>query len=179
MEDYNLQEEVEYTVTSKHIKVYAGEDVIDVRGQWEYQGMFKCTTEALATISVEESIAEEYTLQEIRLQPYEIQAVVVEPLNGSLAEQFLWIEAFDENDNRLSWASNSATRFSQMEDAQLEIWMFERPENTQHVTFYVLDEIKWLDEWKGYLYSENPWTGEQMREFLDDNCLTSVEVDLK
>ena len=31
LEDYNLPEEVEYTVTSKHIKVYAGEEVTDVK----------------------------------------------------------------------------------------------------------------------------------------------------
>lgn len=179
LEDYNLQEEVEYTITSKHIKVYAGDGVIDISGQWEYRGMFKCTTQALAVIDVEEIIADEFALQEIRLQPYEIQAVVTEPTNGSLAEQGLCIEAFDENGNRLSLASNSAARFSQMEDSQLEIWMFERPENAQCVTLYVLDEIKWLDDWKGYLYSENPWTGEQMMEFLESNCLASVEVNVK
>ena len=179
LEDYNLPEEVEYTITSKHIKVYAGEEVTDVRGQWEYRGMFKCTTEALTAIDVEESIADGFMLQEIRLQPYEIQAVIAEPLNGSLAEQCLCIEAFDENGNRLSLASNSAARFSRMEDSQLEIWMFERPENVQRVTLYVLDEIKWLDDWKGYLYSENPWTGEQMMEFLENNCVASVEVDVK
>lgn len=179
LEDYNLQEEVEYTITSKHIKVYAGDGVIDVSGQWEYRGMFKCTTQALAVIDVEEIIADGFALKEIRLQPYEIQAVVVEPTNGSLAEQGLCIEAFDENGNRLSLASNSAARFSQMEDSQLEIWMFERPENAQCVTLYVLDEMKWLDDWKGYLYSENPWTGEQMMEFLESNCLASVEVNVK
>lgn len=179
LEDYNLPEEVEYTITSKHIKVYAGDGVIDINGQWEYRGMFKCTTQALAVIDVEEIIADEFKLQEIRLQPYEIQAVVAEPTNGSLAEQGLCIEAFDENGNRLSLASNSAARFSQMEDSQLEIWMFERPENAQRVTLYVLDEIKWLDEWKGYLYSENPWTGEQMMEFLESNCLAFVEVNVK
>lgn len=179
LEDYNLPEEVEYTITSKHIKVYAGDGVIDVSGQWEYRGMFKCTTQALAVIDVEEIIADGFTLQEIRLQPYEIQAVVVEPTNGSLAEQGLCIEAFDENGNRLSLASNSAARFSQMEDSQLEIWMFERPENAQCVTLYVLDEIKWLDDWKGYLYSENSWTGEQMMEFLAGNCLASAEVNVQ
>ena len=118
-------------------------------------------------------------MQEIRLQPYEIQAVVAEPLDGSLAEQGLCIEAFDEKGNRLSSASNSAARFSRMEDSQLEIWMFERPEKAQRVTFYVLDEIKWLDDWKGYLYSENPWTGGQMMEFLESNCLASAEVEVK
>jgi hypothetical protein len=100
-------------------------------------------------------------------------------MNGSLALQGLCIEAFDEAGNRLSPASNLAARFVQNEDSELEIWMFERPENAERVTFYVLDEIKWLDDWKGYLYSENPWTGEQMMEFLDSNCLASVEVDVK
>lgn len=133
----------------------------------------------MAVIEVEEAIADGFALQEIRLQPYEIQVVVAEPINGSLAEQALCIEAFDENGNRLSLASNSAARFSQMEDSQLEIWMFERPENAQCVTLYVLDEIKWLDDWKGYLYSENPWTGKQMMEFLESNCLASAKVNVK
>lgn len=105
--------------------------------------------------------------------------MIAEPLNGSLAEQCLCIEAFDENGNRLSLASNSAARFSKTEDSQLEIWMFERPEDVQSVTFYVLDEIKWLDDWKGYLYSENPWTGKQMMEFLESNCVVSVEVNVQ
>lgn len=179
LENYNLQEEVEYTITAKHIKVYTGEEVTDVSGPWEYHGMFKCTTEALTVIGVEKKIVDGFMLQEIRLQPYEIQVVIAEPLNGSLAEQCLWIEAFDENGNRLSLASNSAARFLQMEDSQLEIWMFERPKNIQHVTFYVLEEIKWLNDWKGNLYSDNPWTGEYMMEFLESNCLAFVEVEIE
>lgn len=179
LEDYNLPEEAEYTITSKHIRVYAGEEITDVRGQWEYRGILKCTTETLTTIDAEVSIADGFVLQEIRLQPYEIQAVIAEPLNDSLAEQSLCMEAFDENGNRLSLASNSAARFLSMEDAQLEIWMFERPENVQHVTFYVLDEKKWLDDWKGYLYSENPWSGKQMMEFLESNCIVSAEIDVR
>ena len=179
LEDYNLPEEVEYTITSKHIKVYVGGEVIDVRDRWVCRGMFQCRTEVLTSIDVEESIADGFMLQEIRIQPYEIQAVFAEPLNSSLAEQCLCIEAFDENGNRLSQASTAAARFSRREDDQLEIWMFERPENVQYVTFYVLDEIKWLDDWKGYLYSENPWTGQQMMEFLENHCIASVEVNVK
>lgn len=179
LEDYNLPEEVEYTITSKHIKVYAGDDVIDVRGQWEYRGIFKCTTQALDVKDVEMPIADGYILQEIRLQPYEVQAVIAEPVNGSLAIQGLCIEAFDEDGNLLSAASDAAARFTQIEDSQLEIWMFERPENAERVIFYVLDEIKWLDDWKGYLYSENPWTGKQMMKFLENNCIISVEVEMK
>lgn len=173
LEDYNLPEEVEYTITSEHIKVYAGDDVIDVRGQWEYRGIFKCTTQALDVKDVEMPIADGYILQEIRLQPYEVQAVIAEPVNGSLAIRGLCIEAFDENGNLLNAASNAAARFTQIEDSQLEIWMFERPENAERVTFYV------LDDWKGYLYSENPWTGKQMMEFLENNCITCVEVEMK
>ena len=179
LEDYNLPEEVEYTITSKHIKVYVGEEVIDVRDRWVCRGKFQCWTEDLAAIDVGKSIVAGFMLQEIRIQPYEIQAVFAEPLNGSLAEQCLCIEAFDENGNRLSQASTAAARFSRREDDQLEIWMFERPENVQYVTFYVLDEIKWLDDWKGYLYSENPWTGQQMMEFLENHCIASVEVNVK
>lgn len=179
LEGFDLPEEVQYTLTSKHIKVYVGEDVTDVKGQWEYQSAFKCATQALEAKTAEMPLVDGYKLQEIRLQPYEVQAVVAEPMNGSLALQSLCIEAFDEDGNRLSLASNSAARFVQNEDSKLEIWMFERPENAERVTFYVLDEIKWLDDWKGYLYSENSWTGEQMMEFLDSNCLASVEVAVK
>lgn len=179
LEAYNLPEEVEYSITSKHIKVYAGEEVTDIRGQWEYRGRFQCTPEALNAIEVEKAFGDGLMLQEIWLQPYELQAVIAEPLNGSLAEQCLCIEAFDENGKRLSYASNSAARFSKTEDSQLEIWMFERPEDVQNVTFYVLDEIRWLDDWKGYLYSENPWTGKQMMEFLESNCVVSVEVNVQ
>ena len=179
LENYNLSKEVEYTITSKHMQVYVGEEMIDIRGEWEYRGMFQCSAKAPDVTDVGETIADGFTLQEIRLHPYEIQAVVEEPENGSLAGQVLCIEAFDENGNRLNLASNSASRFIKMEDSQLEIWMFERPKNASCVTLYVLDEIKWLDDWKGYLYSENPWTGEQMMEFLESNCITSVEVDVQ
>lgn len=179
LENFDLPEEVTYSLTSKHIKVYAGEDVTDVRGQWEYQGTLKCTTQAIETKAVEIPLADGYKLQEIRLQPYEVQAVVAEPMNGSLALQGLCIEAFDEAGNRLSPASDSAARFIKNEDLKLEIWMFERPENAESITFYILDEIKWLNDWKGHLYSENPWTGEQIMAFLDSNCLASVEVEVK
>lgn len=146
--NYNLSKEVEYTITSKHIQVYMGENMIDVRGQWESRGMFKCTTQALDVLEVEESIADGFTLQEIRLQPYEIQVVIEEPENGSLAGHVLCIEAFDENGNRLNLATNSASRFIKEEDSQEEIWMFERPKNAKCITLYVLDEIKWLDDRK-------------------------------
>ena len=179
LENFDLPEEVTYSLTSKHIKVYAGEDVTDVRGQWEYQGTFRCTTQAIETKAVEIPLVDDYKLQEIRLQPYEVQAVVAEPMNGSLALQGLCIEAFDEAGNRLSPASDSAARFIKNEDLKLEIWMFERPENAGSITFYVLDEVKWLDDWKGHLYSENPWTGEQIMAFLDSNCLASVEAEVK
>ena len=178
LENYNLPNEIEYTITSKHMQVYAGVNMIDVNGQWEYQGVFQCSTQPLDVMEVEESIAEGFTLHEIRLQPYEIQVVVEEPENGSLAGQVLCIEAFDENGNRLNLASNSASRFIKGKDLQEEIWMFERPKDAKCVTVYVLDEIKWLDDWKGYLYCENPWTGEQMMNFLGNNCVTSVEIEL-
>lgn len=179
LEAFSLPEEVPYTLASEHMKVYAGEEAADIRGQWEYQGVFSCTEQALEVQTVETPLLDGYELQEMRLQPYEIQAVVEEPLDGSLALQGLCLEAFDESGNRLSLASSSAARFVQSEDSKLEIWMFERPQNAEHVTIYVLDEIKWLDEWKGYLYSENPWTGEEMMEFLNSHCLAAVEVEIE
>ena len=101
------------------------------------------------------------------------------PMGSSSADAFLWIEAFDENGNRLNSASNRLNRFEKNEDSNLEIWMFEKPMDAEKITFFVLDESKWLDEWKGYIYSDNPWSGEEMVEFLKENCFSYAQISTR
>ena len=50
--------------------------------------------------------------------------------------------------------------------------------DAEKVTVFALDELKWMDEWKGYLYGDEPWSREQMIEFLKENCFTYGEVEL-
>lgn len=178
LENYDLGEKISYQFSSHHMKVYVGEKVKDIRGEWKNQGSFACNTQALETIDISKEIMDGLFFKEVRLQPYEIQAVIEETSDISLISECLCLEAFDEKGNRLNFASDVLNRFVHEENSTLEIWMFERPQNVNKITIYMLNEQKWLDEWKGYLYCESPWTGEEMMEFLQQNCETYVELPL-
>ena len=119
-----------------------------------------------------------YVLKEVAVQPYEIQVVIEEPKGTSLTEEYILIEAFDDKGRRLDWASQSCNRFVEDGEKRQEIYMFEKPMDADKITIFALDELKWMDEWKGYLYCDEPWSGEQMIEFLKENCFTYGEVEL-
>lgn len=178
LENYDLGEKISYQFSAQHMKAYVGEDIKDIRGEWNVQESFACNKQALETIDISKEIMEGLIFKEVRLQPYEIQVVIEEMKNISLTSEYLCLEVFDENGNRLNFASDVTNRFIQKETSTLEIWMFERPQDVKKITIYMLDEQKWLDEWKGYLYSENPWMGEQMMKFLKQHCEIFVELPL-
>lgn len=178
LEEYDMPENFTYQINAKHLKVYSDNGICDFRGKWQYSVAMKCETEPLETRKVEKEINSDMTLQEIRLQPYEVQVAVDEKDGANLATEILCIEVFDNNGNRLEFASDVVNRFVSNGDEQTEVWMFKRPLDAESITVFVLDDIKWLDEWKGHLYSENPWTGAQMMEFLKENCVTYAEAEL-
>lgn len=178
LEGYPVTDGLTYEMSSTYMRVFQEEEEIDIEGQWEISAEITCTKEPLLTEQIGQTIVGGHVLKEVAVQPYEIQVVIEEPKGTSLTEEYILIEAFDDKGRRLDWASQSGNRFVEDGEKRQEIYMFEKPMDAEKITIFALDELKWMDEWKGYLYCDEPWSGEQMIEFLKENCFTYGEVEL-
>ncbi len=178
LEGYPVTDGLTYEMSSTYMRVFPEEEEIDIEGQWEISAEITCTKEPLLTEQIGQTILGGHVLKEVAVQPYEIQVVIEEPKGTSLTEEYILIEAFDDKGRRLDWASQSGNRFVEDGEKRQEIYMFEKPMDAEKITIFALDELKWMDEWKGYLYCDEPWSGEQMIEFLKENCFTYGEVEL-
>lgn len=178
LDGYPVTDEMLYEMSSSHMRIFAEETERDIRGDWKVSAKITCSKEPLLTAELGQTIREDFLLKEVAVQPYELQVVIEGPKGRPLKEEYIWIEAFDDKGRRLSWAAQSCNRHVEEEDALLDIYMFEKPMDAEKVTVFALDELKWMDEWKGYLYCDEPWSGEQMIEFLKENCITYGEVEL-
>ena len=178
LEGYPVTDGLTYEMSSTYMRVFPEEEEIDIKGQWEISAEITCAKEPLLTERIGQTILGAHVLKEVAVQPYEIQVVIEEPKGTSLTEEYIWIEVFDDKGRRLDWASQSANRYVEDGEKRQEIYMFEKPMDAEKITIFALDELKWMDEWKGYLYCDEPWSGEQMIEFLKENCFTYGEVEL-
>lgn len=179
LEGYPVTDGLTYEMRSGHMRVFITDEANgDIKGQWEVSAEITCAKEPLLTEQVGQTILGAHVLKEVAVQPYEIQVVIEEPKGTSLTEEYIWIEVFDDKGRRLDWASQSGNRFVEDGEKRQEIYMFEKPMDAEKITIFALDELKWMDEWKGYLYCDEPWSGEQMIEFLKENCFTYGEVEL-
>ncbi|WP_251205569.1 DUF4179 domain-containing protein [Acetatifactor aquisgranensis] len=176
--EYPVADGMVYEMDSAYMRVFTEEMETDIRGEWKASAEITCTEESLMTESLEQAIRGDCALKEVRVQPYEIQAVIEEPKGTSLAGEYVVIEAFDDKGRRLAPASSTYNRFVEDGENSQEVWMFEKPADAQKVTVFAVDELKWMDEWKGYLYCDEPWSGEQMVEFLKENSFAYGEVEL-
>lgn len=179
LEGYPVTDGLTYEMRSGHMRVFITDEANgDIKGQWEVSAEITCAKEPLLTEQIGQTILGAHVLKEVAVQPYEIQVVIEEPKGTSLTEEYIWIEVFDDKGRRLDWASQSTNRFVEDGEKRQEIYMFEKPMDAEKITIFALDELKWMDEWKGYLYCDEPWSGEQMIEFLKENCFTYGEVEL-
>lgn len=178
LDGYPVTDEMLYEMSSSHMRIFVEETERDIRGDWKVSAEITRSKEPLLTAELGQTIREDFLLKEVAVQPYELQVVIEGPKGRPLTEEYIWIEAFDDKGRRLSWAAQSCNRHVEEEDALLDIYMFEKPIDAEKVTVFALDELKWMDEWKGYLYCDEPWSGEQMIEFLKENCFTYGEVEL-
>lgn len=179
LEGYPVTDGLTYEMRSGHMRVFITDEANgDIKGQWEVSAEITCAKEPLLTEQLGQTILGAHVLKEVAVQPYEIQVVIEEPKGTSLTEEYIWIEAFDDKGRRLDWASQSTNRFVEDGEKRQKIFMFEKPMDAEKITIFALDELKWMDEWKGYLYCDEPWSGEQMIEFLKENCFTYGEVEL-
>lgn len=178
LDGYPVTDEMLYEMSSSHMRIFVEETERDIRGDWKVSAEITRSKEPLLTAELGQTIREDFLLKEVAVQPYELQVVIEGPKGRPLTEEYIWIEAFDDKGRRLSWAAQSCNRHVEEEDALLNIYMFEKPMDAEKVTVFALDELKWMDEWKGYLYCDEPWSGEQMIEFLKENCFTYGEVEL-
>ena len=179
LEGYPVTDGLAYEMRSGHMRVFITDEANgDIKGQWEVSAEITCAKEPLLTEQIGQTILGAHVLKEVAVQPYEIQVVIEEPKGTSLTEEYIWIEVFDDKGRRLDWASQSTNRFVEDGEKRQKIFMFEKPMDAEKITIFALDELKWMDEWKGYLYCDEPWSGEQMIEFLKENCFTYGEVEL-
>ncbi len=159
-----------YTISGKHIKAYGMElgVIYDVRGLWEMNVEVTCDSEELQILPVNAFAENGCGIVDVRVTEYEVQVSV-------LADDTpVWVVVFDQNGKLLENAGDTLNAF----EGNCEVWKFAGKENLQTLYIYVVEEAKWLDEWKGQLY-DGVLTGNEMMELLAEKALISAEVKVQ
>lgn len=172
-ENVQLPEELIYTASVKHVKIYTEAGVLDYRGEWMLAMDVLLGGEEMEILSVDIEGDDGSSICEVRLQPYEVQ-VVAKSGNGAttLTEEEKMLVAFDAGGNLLEWAGGSLN----YREGDREVYAFARPEGLDGLELFILKEADWMDQWKGRLY-DGTSTGPEMVEFLKENCLAHAFVD--
>ncbi|MCM1543146.1 MAG: DUF4179 domain-containing protein [Blautia sp.] len=168
-----IPDEMVYTASVGHLKVYAENGTPDYRGQWEFSMNISCDADAVEILPVEAAGADG-SICEVRLQPYEVQVAAKGSGGATLTEEAKMLVAFDGQGCLLDVAGNIVS----YKERDSEIYEFARPESLEVLELFIVDEGSWMDQWKGKLY-DGTMTGHDMVEFLKENCLiyASVECD--
>lgn len=173
-ENLVIPDELVYTTLIRHLKVYSAQNnPLDLRGEWKLSMEILCQEDAIEILPVEETGEDGSVIREVRLHPYEVQVVTESGKSGStLTKDWKILLAFDGQGNLLDWAGNIA---SFGEDGK-EVFAFARPENLEGLDLFIVDEVSWMDHWKGNLYGGG-MTEPEMVEFLKDKCILHVFVN--
>lgn len=168
-----IPEELVYTVSVKHLKIYAENGTPDFRGEWELSMDILCEKDAVEILPVTAIGEDGSSICEVRLQPYEIRVATKSGNEGkTLTEEEKMLVAFDAEGNLLDPAGSTLS----YGEEDKEIYEYARPENLSGLELFIVDENSWMNQWKGKLY-DGTITGSGMVEFLKENCITHVFVN--
>ncbi len=168
-----IPDELVYTASVKHLKMYTGNGTPDFRGEWELSMDILCEKDGLEILPVTAIGEDGSSICEVRLQPYEIRVATKSGNEGkTLTEEKKMLIAFDEEGNLLDPAGSILS----YGEGDKEIYEYARPENLSGLELFIVDENSWMDQWKGKLY-DGTTTGSEMVEFLKENCITHVFVN--
>ena len=169
-----IPDELIYTVSSKHIRIYSQNGTTDLRGDWELPMEIVCQSDAMEILPVEAVGEDGSRICEVRLQPYEIQVRVQSKTGETVpTEDGKMLVAFDADGNILT---SAGTTMSYREEDS-EIYEFVRPENISGLVLFIVDEGNWMNNWKGRLYN-GQMNGAEMMEFLKENCICYAYTDI-
>lgn len=172
--DIEIPDELIYTVSTKHIRIYSKNGTPDLRGDWELSMEIVCGSDAMETLPVEAVGEDGSRICEVRLQPYEIQVRVQSKTDGTTpAEEGKMLVAFDADGNILTSAGTTLS----YREGDGEVYEFVRPENISGLTLFIVDEGSWMNDWKGKLYN-GQMNGAEMMEFLKENCICYAYTDI-
>lgn len=173
-ENIEIPDELIYTVSTKHVKIYSENGVSDLRGDWELSMEIACRPDGIEILPVEAVGADGSRICEVRLQPYEIQVKVESKTAGMtpIGEGKMLV-AFDTYGNILTSAGSTLS----YREGNGEIYEFVRPENISGMTLFIVDENSWMNDWKGRLYNGEV-NGPEMMEFLKENCICYTYTDI-
>lgn len=173
-----LPESFHYQIDAGHINVYKMESGLtkEIRGEWKLALKLRQNTGTVQSFAVNAIAENGYGISMVEATPYEIHVNIV-PDSNTLAEAGevpYFVLAFTAEGERLDAASSILNVVKEDHD----VWRFERKEGADQVRIFLVEESKWLDEWKGYIYNDG-WTEAQMMEFLSQNCMVQAEVELE
>lgn len=159
-----------YTMSGKHIKAYCMEQgvIYDVRGLWELDMEVICDSDTLQVLPVNAFAENGCGIVEVRQTDYEVQVSVV------AGAEAIWVVAFDQNGNLLEYAGDELNIIHE----NYEVWKFAGKEDLQTLHIYVVEESKWLDEWKGQRY-DGVLTGSEMMALLAENSFVADSVEVQ
>ena len=173
-EDIKIPDELIYTVSTKHIRIYSQDGTSDLRGDWELSMEVVCRPDAIDILSVDAVGDDGSRICEVRLQPYEIQVKAESKAAGMIpSDEGKMLVVFDSNGNILTSAGNTLS----YREGDSEIYEFVRPENISGLTLFIVDESSWMNDWKGKLFN-GEMNGAEMIDFLIDNCICYAYTDI-
>lgn len=172
-ENLVIPDELVYTASVGHVKIYSQKGTPDFRGQWEFSMEILCDVDAIEVLPVDAVGEDGSSICEVRLQPYEIQVATDSGIAGrTLTENEKMLIAFDGEGNPL----NNAGSILSYREGEWEIYEYARPEDLRELELFIVDESSWMDQWKGRLYNGS-CTGTEMVEFLKENCIVHAFVE--
>lgn len=168
-----------YTADVTHFKAYCMNLglVADAKGSWHLQ--MEAVKDESKKTNYPINIIEDngYGILNVSATLYELTVSAV-PENRTAGQDNgyipYWVVAFDQDGHLVETVT---PEFSQA-CGEYDNWFFHHPEGLRQLNIYVVDEAKWLDEWKGLFYQENGISEQQLQEVLEENCFVKAQVNL-
>lgn len=168
-----------YTAEVTHFKAYCMNlgVVADGKGTWHLQMEAEKDESKKTNIPVNVIGDNGYGILNVSAALYDLTvSVVPENRTAQQNEGYIpyWVVAFDQNGRLVDSASPEVSQAC----GEYDNWFFLNKKSLQTLNIYVVEEEKWLNEWKGLLYQENGISEPQLEEVLEENCLVKAQVDL-
>lgn len=168
-----------YTANVTHFKAYCQDlgVVADARGTWQLRMEAQTDDEQRTDVMVNAFAENGYGILDVSLSPYEFSVSVVPDSNTAEQEEEYvpyWVVVFDQDHTMVKAVTPEINRAY----GEYDRWFFVNSEELQTLDIYVVEEEKWLEEWKGLFYQDNGISEQELQDVLEENCFVKAQVEL-
>ena len=174
-----VPEQFVYTANVTHFKAYCqGLGVVaDARGTWQLRMEAQTDEEKRTDILVNAFEKNGYGILNVSLSPYEFAvSVVPDSHTAEQGKEFVpyWVVVFNQDHTMVKEVTPEINRAY----GEFDRWFFVNSEGLESLDIYVVEEEKWMEEWKGLFYQDNGISKQELQELLEENCLVKAQVEL-